>query len=73
MYAIRSKKTKRWFHGINSHVGSTSSLRIEMDDVVPILFHTKEMARIELLLHHMSSGLYEIIEVDLFIKESSYD
>lgn len=73
MYAIRSKKTNRWFHGINTHVGNTSSLRIEMDDRLPILFHTKEMARIELLLHHMSSKLYEIIEVDLYIKESAHD
>lgn len=73
MFAIRSKKTNRWFHGINAHVGSTSSLRIEMDDNLPVLFHTKEMARIELLIQHMSSGLYDIVEVELNIKESSYD
>ena len=47
MYAIRSKKTNRWFHGINAQAGAGSSLRIQMDDVLPALFRTKEMARVE--------------------------
>ena len=44
MYAIRSKKTNRWFHGINAQAGAGSSLRIQMDDMLPALFRTKEMA-----------------------------
>ena len=69
MYAIRSKKTNRWFHGINAQAGTGSSLRIEMDDVVPALFHTREMARVELLVNHLSTQSYEILEVDLQIRE----
>ena len=34
MYAIRSKKTNRWFHGINAQAGAGSSLRIQMDDML---------------------------------------
>lgn len=69
MFAIRSKKTKRWFHGINHHAGLGSSFYIEMDDVIPLLFHTKELARIELLLHHLALSNYEILEIDLLVKE----
>ena len=68
MYAIRSKKTNRWFHGINAQAGVGSSLRIQMDDM-PALFRTKEMARVELLLNHLSPQFYEILEVDLHIQE----
>ena len=69
MYAIRSKKTNRWFHGINAQAGVRSSLRIQMDDMLPALFRTKEMARVELLLNHLSPQSYEILEVDLHIQE----
>ena len=69
MYAIRSKKTNRWFHGINAQAGGGSSLRIQMDDMLPALFRTKEMARVELLLNHLSPQSYEILEVDLHIQE----
>ena len=65
MYAIRSKKTNRWFHGINAG----SSLRIQMDDMLPALFRTKEMARVELLLNHLSTQSYEILEVNLQVLE----
>jgi len=67
MYAIRSKKTNRWFHGINAQAGS--SLRIQMDDMLPALFRTKEMARVELLLNHLSTQSYEILEVNLQVLE----
>ena len=69
MYAIRSKKTNRWFHGINAQAGVGSSLRIQMDEMLPALFRTKEMARVELLLNHLSPQSYEILEVDLHIQE----
>ena len=43
MYAIRSKKTNGlFFHGINAQAGAGSSLRIQMDDMLPALFRTKE-------------------------------
>lgn len=70
MYAIRSKKTKRWFFGINTHAGLGSSLRVHMDDTIPALFKTKEMARIELLSNQLRPSFYDIIEVDITIKES---
>ena len=66
MYAIRSKKTNRWFHGINAQAGAGSSLRIQM---LPALFRTKEMARVELLLNHLSTQSYEILEVNLQVLE----
>ena len=69
MYAIRSKKTTRWFHGINAQAGAGSSLRIQMDDMLPALFRTKEMARVELLLNHLSTQSYEILEVNLQVLE----
>ena len=67
MYAIRSKKTNRWFHGINAQAGAGSSLRIQMDDMLPALFRTKE--RVELLLNHLSTQSYEILEVNLQVLE----
>ena len=69
MYAIRSKKTNRWFHDINAQAGAGSSLRIQMDDMLPALFRTKEMARVELLLNHLSTQSYEILEVNLQVLE----
>lgn len=69
MYAIRSKKTNRWFHGINAQAGAGSSLRIQMDDMLPALFRTKEMSRVELLLNHLSTQSYEILEVNLQVLE----
>lgn len=69
MYAIRSKKTNRWFRSVNTQAGIGSSLRIEMDDVLPALFHTKEMARVELLINHLSQQSYEILEVELQIRQ----
>lgn len=70
MYAIRSKKTNRWFLGINTKAGINSSLRIQMDDTIPVLFKTKEMARIELLSNQLRPTFFDIIEVELLLKES---
>lgn len=70
MYAIRSKRTNRWFLGIDAHAGNGSSLRVRMDDTIPALFKTKELARIELLTNNLNPGFYEIIEVDLCISEN---
>ena len=49
--------------------GAGSSLRIQMDDMLPALFRTKEMARVELLLNHLSTQSYEILEVNLQVLE----
>lgn len=67
MYAIRSTKTNRWFSGINTRFGEGSSHHLIMDDTIPMLFKTKELARIELLSNHMHIRKYEILEVDLHI------
>ena len=69
MYAIRSKKTNRWFRGINTQAGQNSSLRIIMDESLPILFKTKELARVEALTNHLSLQTYEILEVDVVIQQ----
>lgn len=67
MYAIRSKKTNRWFKGIDSHFGTGSSHRVKMDEQIPMLFQTKEMAKIELLTNQMHERAFEILEVDVNI------
>ena len=67
MYAIRSKKTNRWFLGIDSHFRSGSSHRLRMDEQIPMLFKTKEMAKIELLTNQMQERAFEIMEVDLTV------
>lgn len=71
MYAIRSKKTNRWFLGTDSRFGNGSSHHIQMDDQIPILFKSKELARIELLTSSMQETAFEILEVDLLIKEAA--
>ena len=43
--------------------------RQQMDDMLPALFRTKEMARVELLLNHLSTQSYEILEVNLQVLE----
>lgn len=70
MYAIRSKKTNRWFFGINSKAGMNSSLRVQMDETIPVLFKTKEMARIELLSNQLRPTFFDIVEVELRWKKS---
>ena len=63
------KKQTDGFNGINAQAGAGSSLRIQMDDMLPALFRTKEMARVELLLNHLSTQSYEILEVNLQVLE----
>lgn len=67
MYAIRSKKTNRWFLGIDRHVGLGSSHYLKMDEQIPMLFITKEMAKIELLTNQMHMRAFDIVEVHLQI------
>lgn len=65
MYAIRSKKTKRWFAGIDHRFGMGSSHHLIMDEQIPILFKTREMANIEILTNRMHTQTFEIVEVQL--------
>lgn len=68
MYAIRSKRTNRWFQGIDTHVGSFSSHRIIMGDI-PQLYKTRELARVDLLTNRLSNTIFDILEVELIINE----
>ena len=69
MYAIRSKRTNRWFRGINHSVGKGSSHHILFDEEIPTLFKTRESARIELLSDSLNVNAYDIIKVELMIQE----
>ncbi|MEG1732879.1 MAG: hypothetical protein RR252_06995 [Longicatena sp.] len=68
MYAIRSKKTNRWFVGIDARFGKGSSLHIHMDEQIPTLFKSKQLARIEFLTSSLSENAFEILEVDVLPK-----
>ena len=67
MYAIRSKKTNRWFCGIDHRFGTGSSHYLKMDEQIPLLFKSKEMAKVEILTNQMHEKMYEIVEVDLSV------
>lgn len=69
MYAIRSKKTNRWFQGVNASVGRCSSHHIMFDEEIPTLFKTKDCARIELLSDCLNVNAFDIVEVDLQVKQ----
>ena len=69
MFTIRSIKTNRWFSGIDTHYGKGSSHYLKMDPQIPMLFKTKELARIEIITNHMHIRKFEILEVDLHIVE----
>lgn len=71
MYAIRSKRTNRWFSGINTQYGSGSSHRVQMDEQIPALFKSKEIARIELLMNGLHNSTYEIVEVGILVKQNA--
>lgn len=71
MYAIRSKRTNRWFRGVDPSVGKGSSHHILLDEDIPVLFKTKESARIELLSDNLNVNAYDIIEISLMITEST--
>lgn len=68
MYAIRSRKTNRWFSGIDHRFGQGSSHHLIMDAQIPQLFVTKEMARCEILTNGMHERVFEIVEVVLRVK-----
>lgn len=65
MYAIRSRKTKRWYAGVDARYGSGSSHYLRMDPQVPLLFHTLQEAKTEILVNKMHASVFEILEVEL--------
>lgn len=67
MYAIRSRKTQRWFLGIDTHYGRGSSHFLIMDNQIPQLFKTKQLAQYEIIINGMRTRTFEIIEVDVAI------
>lgn len=69
MYAIRSKRSQRWFQGINTQFGRGSSHHLILDEQIPKLFKSKESARIELLSDALNVNAFDIIEVSLTIEE----
>lgn len=69
MYAIRSKRTHRFFAGVDTHTSIHSSHHLRMDEV-PLLFHNEELARIELLMHHMSPSMFDIVKVTLNVEDT---
>lgn len=64
MYAIRSKRTNRWYGGINHKAGNGSSHRLIMSEI-PQLFQTKDLARIEMIMQQMNNTVFDLVEVDL--------
>ena len=71
MYAIRKRKSMQWVHHINYQVPITSTKRIRLEKEIPILFEHEELARIEMLVNHMSKHAYEIVEVEICVKIAS--
>ena len=71
MYAVRSKRTKRWFQGINPQFGRGSSHHLLLDEQIPKLFQSKESARIELLSDCLNVNAFEILEVSLHVQEDT--
>ena len=71
MYAIRSKRTQRWFQGINARAGIGSSHHIMLDEEIPKLFRTKESARIEILSDSLSLNAFDIVEVFLHVNDET--
>lgn len=71
MYAIRSKRTNRWFTGIDHQAGAGSSHRLIMSEI-PQLFPTKEIARVELILLQMNLSIFDIVEVYLNVKDDLF-
>lgn len=69
MYAIRSKRTQRWFQGVNMQFGKGSSHHLILDEQIPKLFKSKESARIELLSDALNINAFDIVEVSLSVEE----
>ena len=64
MYAIISKRTHEWLSKIDKQKGVGSSHYVKTGKI-PLLFETKDLARIELIMHHLSQNKYQIVKVQI--------
>ena len=64
MYAIISKRNHEWLSKIDKQKGVGSSHYVKTGKI-PLLFETKDLARIELIMHHLSQNKYQIVTVQI--------
>ena len=64
MYAIISKRKHEWLSKIDKQKGVGSSHYVKTGKI-PLLFETKDLARIELIMHHLSQNKYQIVKVQI--------
>jgi hypothetical protein len=64
MYAIISKRNHEWLSKIDKQKGVGSSHYVKTGKI-PLLFETKDLARIELIMHHLSQNKYQIVKVQI--------
>ena len=57
MYAIISKRNHEWLSKIDKQKGVGSSHYVKTGKI-PLLFETKDLARIELIMYHLSQNKY---------------
>ena len=64
MYAIISKRNHEWLSKIDKQKGVGSSQYVKTGKI-PLLFETKDLARIELIMYHLSQNKYQIVKVQI--------
>ena len=64
LYAIISKRNHEWLSKIDKQKGVGSSHYVKTGKI-PLLFETKDLARIELIMHHLSQNKYQIVKVQI--------
>lgn len=64
MYASISKRNHEWLSKIDKQKGVGSSHYVKTGKI-PLLFETKDLARIELIMYHLSQNKYQIVKVQI--------
>lgn len=64
IYAIISKRNHEWLSKIDKQKGVGSSHYVKTGKI-PLLFETKDLARIELIMYHLSQIKYQIVKVQI--------
>ena len=64
MYAIISKRNHEWLSKIDKQKGVGSSHYVKTGKI-PLLFEIKDLARIELIMYHLSQNKYQIVKVQI--------
>ena len=64
MYAIISKRNHEWLSKIDKQKGVGNSHYVKTGKI-PLLFETKDLARIELIMYHLSQNKYQIVKVQI--------